>query len=204
LDGRELTSADSLLADLDGDPSGRALVNWDSAKWGLYVRGYQQGADVLIERALNDSSNLDLLVYPAMFLYRHYLELTIKLCAWEASRIHNRGARVPKGHDVRHLWSQLRQRLAQAVPDWPPDQLSQMSRLISEFAAIDPAAQAFRYPVDSKGGPSLERVNLINLRNVRNVMVKIGFLLDCMDAELSNRLDCVLEWESEMEAGGGL
>ncbi|MDY0340557.1 MAG: hypothetical protein RBS17_05030 [Coriobacteriia bacterium] len=204
MDGRELTSADSLLADLDGDPSGRALVNWDSEKWGLYIRGYQQGADVLIEQALGDTSSLDLLVYPAMFLYRHYLELTLKLCAWEASRVRGPGARVPKGHDVRHLWGQLCQRLAEAIPDWPPDQLSEMSRLIGEFATIDPGAQGFRYPVDSKGGPSLEGVNLINLRNVRNVMGKIAFLLDCMDAELSNRLDFILERESEMGDSAGL
>ena len=46
-----------------------------------YVAGYKDAADKEVEGAINDFS--DNLVYPIMFLYRHYLEIMIKQMFWE-------------------------------------------------------------------------------------------------------------------------
>lgn len=46
----------------------------------LYARGYKDSADELVEKSVDSNSNLvkDSLVYPVMFLYRHFIELRLK------------------------------------------------------------------------------------------------------------------------------
>ena len=42
------------------------------------AEGYKRAADLLIERAKESTQLRNMLVYPIVFCYRHYLELTLK------------------------------------------------------------------------------------------------------------------------------
>ena len=45
-------------------------------EWGLYVLGYREAADSIVGNA--EELGVDLLVYPVMFFYRHFLEIGLK------------------------------------------------------------------------------------------------------------------------------
>ncbi len=41
------------------------------------IEGYKHGADLMVERALEDRVALDVLIFPIIFCYRHYIELSL-------------------------------------------------------------------------------------------------------------------------------
>ena len=48
------------------------------SNWIVYADGYMQAADNLVKQLLEDRHSQDFLVYPIIFLYRHYIELCLK------------------------------------------------------------------------------------------------------------------------------
>ncbi len=66
--------ADELVGE-DGDWIQNACLNWAADASELYIEGYYQAALRVVENLGHDQ---DFLVYPAIFLFRHYLELRLK------------------------------------------------------------------------------------------------------------------------------
>lgn len=172
-----------------------ALVNWSSSEWSLYASGYKEAGDVLVNQVENRSSGHDVLVYPILFLYRHYLELYLKLSIRTVRTLLDEGREMPTGHRIELLWGQLDGLYRRAFPDESTDALDQTGRLIREFAAVDPQSTAFRYPVDLKGDPSLPGLRSIDLVNVRDVIAKMDMLLGGAHTQAYEHL----QWKFEME-----
>jgi len=156
------------------DWSNNACLNSTADGWGTYSHGYKRAADLLIEHVERTSSDQNAVVYPALFLYRQYIELATKDITYTARRLLARAGGRPRGHDIRRLWADCRQLLIEVSPDEPVNDLDELTRLIAEFADVDPGAQAFRYPVDSRGRPSLEGMRLLNLRSITYVQRLLG------------------------------
>ena len=79
------------------DWSMNASVNWGGG-WGLYAIGYKNAGDVLVERVVEDRGEADALVYPIVFCYRQYLELTLKGVLVEARRYYEIDEDFAKDH----------------------------------------------------------------------------------------------------------
>lgn len=43
-----------------------------------YRTGFKIAADIIAERIAKDTKDIDRIIYPLVFLYRHYIELSIK------------------------------------------------------------------------------------------------------------------------------
>lgn len=103
-----LTSADDLFPKKDNITAEelRNTVVIGFANWDDYARGYKDAAEVLIER-IEKVTRHDELVYPVMFLYRHYLELTIKKLMIKM-RVYDQKLILPKDfyheHRLNILW----------------------------------------------------------------------------------------------------
>lgn len=106
-------------------------------------RQYFDAANLLLEAIKKQRIEDYALTNPALFLYRHALELVLKAI------LERRPNGAPAGHDLAALLEQLqvfaKDHFKQDVPDWI------VSR-IKEFAAIDPGSTAFRYGKDRYGG----------------------------------------------------
>lgn len=85
------TGKDDLVADLPwpkprpallgphGDWSNNAVLNrMTGEEWWVYAEGYARGAEILVRHVVDGNRDLDFLVYPIVFLYRHHLELALK------------------------------------------------------------------------------------------------------------------------------
>ncbi len=106
-------------------------------------RQYFDAANLLLEAIKKQRIEDYALTNPALFLFRHALELVLKAV------LELRAEKVPQTHDLvsllKHLQRFAKDKYQQDVPDW-------IVRRIEEFAAIDPGSMAFRYGQDRYGG----------------------------------------------------
>lgn len=193
----DLNPNDRLFVGGEPDWWNEACLDWSHDKWSSYVEGYRLAGDAIVERVTSTRSYQDFLVYPALFLYRQYLELELKGIIRDARRLLDEPGGMPKGHKIQGLWDACSPLVRRIFPNDSPCQLTQLGRLIREFATHDVDAQAFRYPVDVKGNATLADLDRINLRNASDVMGKMSILLGGVSAALDEYLTYKLEMEHE-------
>ena len=194
VDWLELLEPPALPSSSDGfftsqeDWWNNACLNWCHNGWSLYASGYKEAADILVQRVEAHNAGQDTLVYPALFLYRQYLELQIKDLIRQARRLLDKPGNFPKHHRIDNLWKVCHELLSEVSPNDSVTELNEIARLIGEFSAVDPSSEGFRYPQDTNGNPSLPGVQHINLRNVREVIGKISVTLTGADAQIGEYL----------------
>lgn len=152
--------------------------------WESYIYGYKNAADVLVNHVEHGTGH-DLLVYPIMFLYRQYLELAIKSLIIKTVRQQS----IKNIHNLKELWKDCEKNLLIVHPELIDEKhtdMEQVARLIKEFCDIDPKSDAFRYPIDTSGNPSLTpKTTQIALTRIRDVIGKIYNVLNAIDSYLS-------------------
>jgi len=153
-----------------------AILGGDSNDWDLYCMGYWRAADALIDHLTQarDSSVCrpyaaywESQAYPALFLYRHYLELRLKelFLAYGGNL-----AEVNSEHRVLEIWKKVREQDEAATSEpLAPDSLKDLQtaeNIIVQFDEIDKKSQVFRYPKDRIGQSTLPRmqVDLVRLK----------------------------------------
>lgn len=155
------------------------------------TEGYKLAADLLVEQTEIDPSRRPTLVYPIIFCYRHFLELTLKDMLEEYGVMGN-VQRNWSDHNLENLWGAYRKLLRNLGSDHPEEKgTDAVEHCIAEFAKIDPFSATFRYPFDRKGQPfdfSHESINLLQLcdtvQAIENYFVgSAGFLSDIKDAQ---------------------
>ncbi len=149
------------------------------------IEGYKQGADLMVERALEDRVALDVLIFPIIFCYRHYIELSLK------HLIANYGPIVGvssswKTHDLSTLWNTVKIVAKNYGVEDEDNPESIVTHIITEFEKLDRGSFSFRYPFDKEGSLielGLESCDLVNLANV---MKGLEGYLDGLNGLLDN------------------
>jgi hypothetical protein len=161
-----------------------ASVNWGGG-WSLYAVGYKNAGDVLVERVAEDRGEADALVYPIVFCYRQYLELTLKYVLLEARAYYDIEEPFEAVHSLLAIWRPLRKLLERRWPDSPADP-DAVEDNFGQFDAIDAGSFAFRYATTKHGGPSLPaEMQHIDLRNLAEVVARNGTFLESCATALS-------------------
>jgi len=96
------------------------------------ARAFKEAGDSLVTKALADADLSYQMAYPIMFLYRHAIELYLKLTMPSAKPNHKLPDLIA---DLDRL---VQKRFGQALPRWVKDRLK-------EFHEIDPNSTSFRY-----------------------------------------------------------
>ena len=96
------------------------------------ARAFKDAGDALVTKALADADLSYEMAYPIMFLYRHAIELYLKLAVPSAKPNH----KLP--NLIADLDRLVQDRFGQALPQWVKDRLK-------EFHEIDPNSTSFRY-----------------------------------------------------------
>lgn len=147
-----------------------ALVGWHRVQYGEYAEAYRLAASHLIDAGLADRGELDLLIYPIVYNYRHAIESALKdSITWLEVAIASRAnaGELPSdsvrdvrevrrrlmGHELTPLLADLESRMVE-IPNLGT--LEQNARAVVEaFDKFDADGQRFRYPTLSKDrGPS--------------------------------------------------
>ena len=146
-------------------------------------RGYMQAGAALIDACSEDSPARDSLIYPALFNYRHGIEVAMKFilaCHEEEPPADE----TEPGHNLWKLWKRCKEIILEAVPEDSDGSIAAVEQVIKDLHDVDKGAQAFRYSEDKKGAVMALPREPINFRNIRDVMEGVTNFFIGVDAIL--------------------
>ena len=135
----------------------------------MMMSGYKKAADLMVEHAIANDVDRAALVYPIIFNYRQFIELSLKyLIATYGPTV---GVEpVWNSHDLGRLWKSL----IEVLDGYGHDDVDQtdpvVAQIVAEFAKVDPKSFSYRYPVDTKGNPIPVAHNELDLAALADVM----------------------------------
>lgn len=152
-----------------------------------YAENYKGAADAIVSAALERRDIYpDQAVYPAVFLYRHFIELILKDMIWRLMRLQNEGrfdwSRT--NHRLDALWMEVKRLVKQHYASSVPEELNYLDGPIRQFMEHDPDSMAFRYPFAKNGNRHLENLSRVNLEKLREAMERIGNVLSCVASDI--------------------
>ncbi len=161
-------------------------------QWRLVAKSYYQ-CGLLINKLFSNSNNNSVLEkyipekisdilngYPSfvyLFLYRQYLELTIKLLYFLNQYPDNEKNLKSANHKLNNYWNSIKENYNDLDI---LDDLNLFTKIIEDFSLIDPDSFRFRYSHDKKGNYSFNGHNHFALipATMWRVMERIKKLLD--------------------------
>lgn len=160
-----------------GEPSRRvAWIPNSAAQWHCYAHGYKEAAERLYESWLSISD--DNLIFPLVFLYRHYVELRLKELLQSSEQLLGLPQGWQSDHDIAKLWSHLESYLVEIFPDESEIDLQNSARLLRELAEGDPFSFHFRYPESKKGKEHLKDLERLDVVSFVDAIRKLSAFLD--------------------------
>ena len=116
----------------------------------LYAAGFREGAVALLDVVRTTGHAQDLFVYPIVYSLRHCVELLLKQVIRAGRRLIDEPADFPNGHRLDDLWRTCEPILRRI---WPKDpSYSTVESVIARLCELDPAGEAFRYPLSTEAG----------------------------------------------------
>ena len=194
----EPTFTELLERDFSWPKIGDKLFSPDQPAYGAFLaghsgerlhhltEGYKLAADLLVEQAEAEVWRRRKLVYPIVFCYRHFLELTLKAMLKEYGSM---GSTTPNWshHRLQDLWRDFRTLITSLDGDHQDEQGTEaVEQCIAEFAKIDPFSETFRYPTRRKGQPFAVPYEMIDLLQLRDTMQAIENYFMCADGILDS------------------
>jgi hypothetical protein len=168
--------------------------------------GFKTGAQELVEAVQIDKQPADVLVFPIVFNYRHYVELILKVIVRYASScgdIESEAKVEPalERHDLARLWNLVSEALGK-VDERPGDaELNRAGERIAELHRHDPSSFDYRYTRTKKGEKRKRPggLALLDLVQFREGMDDLAYTLDGVWDMYARRWD----WVCEMRAASG-
>lgn len=170
----------------DVDWEYNACIDVSTPTLGSYAGKFKEAADILVKEAAAGDTMLDVVVIPIMFLYRHYLELTLKeIIVFGREVVGSEPVNnLSREHSLENLWQEASVLLtAHYGADVPPE-TNAVSLCIDDLHQYDPNSFAWRYPTDRDGKPYLHGLRHINIRNLYETMSRLASFLDCIGIDL--------------------
>lgn len=140
----------------------------------LVADGFKDAADQIVSALTSGEipGPPDRFFYPVAYLYRHFIELTLKDILRDAVKLGLTQVDdcVMKRHNLHRLWNPARAALATfwAGADRAP--LDAAERIVLQFHHLDRSGQETRYATTTDGAPHLTKapaeVDFVNLREV--------------------------------------
>lgn len=126
-----------------------------------YAKGYFESGDIIIKRVIKNKSDVDVMIYPILYLYRHALELSLKHFIKLKTKKH------VTTHKLLPLWKEARIAIIDLLaPDHSSEiLLENLETVILKFNLIDPNSETARYPVAKYGDEhaSLSDMRIMNI-----------------------------------------
>lgn len=183
-----------------------------------YIKGYKESADTLVDHALNSKNIavLDTYIFPILFLYRQFIELSLKSLYLEyADKTIEEKVQVIKrvNHNLHKMWNELKPTLIMLDDeDSEKEIVNTVEIYILQYHDFDRSSFKFRYPIDKDYNPLLkgeeQRIDLSNLK-IRMTELdnffggasgKLGYFKECKDAQEEYLREVEAELRAEYEA----
>lgn len=182
------TQLPPLFASAD-DWQNNACISQFVGKEVAFIEGYRLAADTLVEHVKETGRSQDFLVYPIVFLYRHYLELLLKQIIVDGRELLDSKTGFPTHHRLSDLWNEAKGLTRRTWKTQDPPEMSKVDHVIAEFARLDPDGESFRYAFKKDGQSTLPPIQHINLRHLADSLRGVSQLLEGVSAGIAVYLD---------------
>ena len=170
----------------EGDRRMNVCTSISANNLSVYSEGYKRAADIIIDSLEDYYFEINFLFHPVLYLYRHHIELTLKSIIGYANILEECDNSFPRTHDLSILWMKARDKIKIIGDEIQEDDLKAVDDLIAQFADFDPLSTTFRYPIDSKGEPSIKNHIILNLSHFKSVIEKLSAFLECVVSAFSD------------------
>lgn len=166
-----------------------------------YIKGYKDSADKLVDFALVSKriSILDTFIFPILFLYRQFIELSLKSLYLEYSdkQMADKILTIKQaGHNLASMWNKLKPTLLDASDAQGERELiKSVESYIMQYHNYDKSSFKFRYPIDKDYNPLLKDEERLDIVNLKNRITE----LDNFFGGASGKLGAIKEWKYEQE-----
>lgn len=161
--------------------------------WTIYSMGYKSAADILVNYIDKNHTEQDTLLYPIIFLYRHYLELIIKDILIDIGKIQNLKYDLNQ-HKLSKYWKEIKEQCPKIFKDpIPNDYIESIEIVINQLELVDQKSDAFRYPCHRDGTPTLIEFTHINIKKFSEPLQRTSKALEAIGCIVS----MVLEQQNE-------
>lgn len=151
-----------------------------------YIAGYKDAADILVKNIIDNNLRPGDKIMPIIFLYRHFIELSLKAIIKYGNQLFNIRHRhdYPQIHNISELWKGgrwkgelwegARRIIEMRWPNGEKETLDAVEYLIGQFAIIDPGADSSRYYELKNGSLAMENLSqnqiYVNIENMFEIM----------------------------------
>jgi len=172
------------------DIGANASLNFPDSEF-LYAKGYRTAAGLMAKQVFETAgADKNVLVFPILCLYRHYIELLLKrltevgafLVDKELSKFETR--QLGK-HRLDALWGILRpivEAVCEGSNTLAKEDIEGIDSYIRQMTYVDPEGQGSRYAASKKGEPSMPYLPHTNIRVFADAMERLGDFLERLDS----------------------
>jgi hypothetical protein len=189
LDGMEKVFA------ADSDPLRGVWLKDGSTNLVIIIDAYYDAAAALVDLAIEKGRMGESYFFPICYLYRQYIELSLKHLVALGNRINSEETAELRTHNLTDLWKRCRPVIQMVFPHDDQSQVAALERLLNEFQRIDPSSTAFRYEDEAQKLHDVHNLNNISLANLAEVMRRVALLLNGCGAGFAE----ALSWKHDME-----
>ncbi|WP_205473028.1 hypothetical protein [Nocardioides sp. SYSU D00038] len=163
------------------------------------IEGFRAAAQILGEQLIKGGRPEERLLYPFASLWRHHLELQLKVLLPDLERLLG----LPMSdtseydHSLTRLWNAVGPKLAQVFPEDDDVDRRNVGRVLSQLAGFDPDGQHFRYAVQRNGRQTLPNFRGIDAAAFHQALMNCSSFLD---AALNGAGYMVAEFDPAPEA----
>jgi hypothetical protein len=171
-----------------------------TGKWSIYAHGYRRAADELVDRVEGEPPD-DVLLLPIVFLYRHYVELTLKDLVLRLVSLCRIGI-DPKQlttHKLLPLWESVKAHLYCIREEMQDKEIvPALDKLLLELSDLDPDSMHFRYAVN-KDFAEMVLPRSVSMEHLRSTMEKIYNGFAYIEAGIDMEWDA-RQFDAELQA----
>lgn len=146
--------------------------------------GYMRAGDALLETCEREPHDRHFLIYPALFSYRHGLELAMKWVIDRYGGYARDAPAVPLSHNLWHLWELCRRVIVDVGSDGENEALLAVEQVVKDFYDLDRSAIAFRYSYDKQKTMVSLPGGTFDVPHIRGVMEGVGHFFEGVDGQL--------------------
>ena len=163
-------------------------VETGERQWRM-INGYREAADLLVAQTELRPYLASNLIYPAIFSYRHSLELHLKYLLGAHGSLAGEAPDFTS-HRFKDLWPRCRRLIKLFAQGCEPSALKDLEAVgarIVEFDSVDPNSYSFRFAQNTRGQPIRLQLNTIDLPNLRTIVASLHNFLECADLGMTCR-----------------
>lgn len=117
--------------------------------WCVYADGFFRAAEILVDN-LRSTYEVNAVVFPIIFLYRQYLELSFKEIIAYGRFLDESQHGTPQSHDLKGLWNEAKACINKHIENVDKNEVKKIEGVVLKMHALDPTSEASRYPIVKK------------------------------------------------------